>query len=64
MTHGIDLGKLEENLLGLLASKPLVATQAEIQGVVDRARVAPLVMKPPEAAKPEPPANSKKDGKQ
>ena len=61
---GIDVGKLQENLLNLLASKPLLMTRAEVQSVVERSRVRPLRMKSPEPPKPQPPVESKKDGKQ
>jgi len=63
MSHGIDMGKLNENILNLLASKPVLGiSQSEIQGVIDRSRVTPLVLKIPEAVKP--PAGNQKEGKQ
>ena len=59
MVKGIDLGKLQENIINLLASKPLLASQAELQAAINNARVTPLRMKTPEPAKPTPPQGGK-----
>jgi hypothetical protein len=53
MVQGIDILKLNENLLNLLARKPMVATQLELQGVIDKSRVEKILrMKPPDQPKP------------
>jgi len=45
---GLDLLKLHENILNLLASKPGLFSQADIQGVIDKSRPrAILRMKEP-----------------
>jgi hypothetical protein len=59
MVKGIDVGKLQENIINLLANKPFVASQAELQAAVNNARVTPLRMKAPEPAKPTTPQGGK-----
>ncbi len=58
-SHGIDLGKLTENLLNLLESKQLYFSRGEIESVINGARIEhPLRMADPATpptARPEPP---------
>lgn len=64
MVQGVDIAKLQENLLNLLASKPGVFSQAEVQSVIDRARAdRPLRIKIPEPPKPETKTEPKPDAK-
>jgi hypothetical protein len=53
MIRGVDMGKLQENLINLLATKPLVASRPELQDVIDRAKATPFRMKAPEPPKPQ-----------
>jgi hypothetical protein len=63
--QGIDLLKLHEATLNLIARKTIGTTNADLQAVVNSARVDhPLRIKPNEPPKPEPPVSTKKDGKQ
>jgi hypothetical protein len=54
MIKGIDIGKLQENVINVLATKSLVVSQSELQNAVNNARVTPLRMKIPEVLKPAP----------
>ncbi len=49
--RGLDLVKLHENTLNLLASKPGLFSQAEIQAVIDKSR-AKTILRMKEPAKP------------
>jgi hypothetical protein len=59
MVKGVDIVKLQENLINLLATKPFVASQAEFQAAIDKARVTPLRMKSPEPPQPTPQGGGK-----
>jgi len=54
MIRGIDIAKLQENIINVLATKPLLVSQFELQNAINSARVTPLRMKTPEPPKPAP----------
>ena len=43
MVQGIDILRLNENLFNLLASKPLVASQSELQAVINKSRAEKIL---------------------
>lgn len=67
-SHGVDIVKLQEATLNLMARKSAIPiSTSELQAVVTSATVSrPLRMKGPEPPKPEPKGEppTKKDGKQ